>query len=79
MTAIFHDGGSLHSLLIQLNVFSRSGASSSLKVRYHSAGKPSLPGVLLDFELPIALFIYSSVKSIMKSFCTLPIQGNPVH
>lgn len=81
MVASFHKGGSLHSLLIQLNVFNRSGASCSLKVLYHSAGKPSLPGVLDAFKLPIKLIISSSVKSaVMKSVCFFCLYlVNPVH
>lgn len=71
--ASFHEGGSRPSLRVQLKDAVRRGVSSSLKARYHSDGKPSLPGVLsLDMALDISSGMIGAVRLL---FCISPIVG----
>ena len=76
ITASFQDGGTTAFLSVQFKQFSSMGVRSSLKTLYHSLGKPSLPGHLFDFNLPIADPNSSfEIGAIKSSFCNFPIEG----
>ena len=64
--ASFHEGGSRSSLRVQLKDDVITGMSSSLKDRYHSDGKPSLPGDLLALSLDMALATSSGVIGAVR-------------
>ncbi len=70
ITASFHNGGILKSLRAVLQILRWHDTNSALNARYHSAGKPSGPGVSDPLSLEMALLSSSSFTAVVNIlFC----------